>query len=219
MAAPAFQAKGTKGDTTTNTCTFTYPATAANDMLFLMVYDDASGGRFSVNASWTLKERIIGFGTSGLKKAFLYSKIATGSESGTENVTRTAVTTLYTRFSAQVYSYRGDAYLSYEDGIDNNGTSDTITWSSVTVASTQRTLGAFVINCLSGNPGTPTGYTNSASDTMGDGTYFELNTYANVSSGTSATTTGGNSDGWGTFHISLYNNTPGASLARTFIVN
>lgn len=219
MAAPAYQAKGTLGQTTGITATFTYPATQANDLLFLLIYDDAIGApRYTVGSSWTSSERAIGWGASGAKRALLYHKTATGSETGTEGVTRN---TLYgtNTFACQVYSFRGDAFLQKEAGDTDDDIIDTITWPATTVNGSQRTLCAFVINCLSGNPGTPSGYTNKASETLTDGTYFELNTLENVSAGTSVTTTGGNADGWCTFHVSIYNNTPAAGTPRTYIVN
>jgi len=52
-----------------------------------------------------------------------------------------------------------------------------------------------------------------------DGTYFELNTKDNVSSDGSVTATGGSLDEWGTFHHSIFNNTPPITTPRTFIVN
>lgn len=219
MAAPTFQAKGTLGQTTGTTATFTYPATQANDLLFLMIYDDALDiVRYTVNSSWATSERVIGFGASGLKRAIIYQKTATGSESGTENVTRSSLYGTNT-FACQVYSFRGDAFLQKEAGDFDTNVTDTITWAATTVGGSQRTLCAFVINCLSGNPGTPSGYTNKASETLSDGTYFELNTLENVSAGTSVTATGGNADGWATFHISIFNNTPSAGPIRTYIVN
>lgn len=217
MAAPTYQAKGTVGETTTDTVSFTYMATAANDLLFLIVVDVGDSQTYTVDSSWTeINSRLV-IGTSGVT-AYLYWKIATGSESGTENVTR------YpggggTVFAAQVYSYRGTSYLTLESSTDRSGFSSTITWGAVTVSGSERTLSAIVINSLGPNPNSATGYTNINNDVLSDGTYLEISTKANVSAGTSVTATNGSTDGWISFHASVYNNSPSVSTARTYIVN
>jgi len=61
----------------------------------------------------------------------------------------------------------------------------------------------------SSDPPTPTGYTSSSTDTVDTGVIqfaIELNTKEDVIIGSSVTTTGGSSNGWITFHISIYNN-------------
>lgn len=214
MAAPVYQAKGTLGETSTNTVSFTYPALAANDLLYLMVYNQGYT-TITPNASWTLQNTIRTSNGFGLIN--LYAKVATGSESGSENVTR-AVGVVDT-FAAQVYSFRGDAFITIESKLPQKGASDTITWPAITVSGTERVLGAFVVNINGPNPGTPSGYTNKASDSLLDGTYFELHTKDNVSSDGSVTATGGSLDEWGTFHHSIFNNTPPITTPRTFIVN
>jgi hypothetical protein len=116
---------------------------------------------------------------------------------------------------AQVYQYRGDAYITVEDADFTSGTGATITWQSVGVAGNERTLAAFVFN--GGNPGVPSGYSSSASDSSGS-SYMELNSKENVSSDGSVTD-GSGATGWATFHVSMYNNTPAVISARSFIVN
>lgn len=215
MAAPAFQAVGAFGETTTNTVSFTYPTLAASDLLFLVVYDNGYGGSLTINSSWTVLALARTYGA-----VFLYYKIATGSETGTENITRPTPTIAGNTFAAQCFSYRGDAFITVENHKRRNGASDTITWDSVTVGGTERTLAAFIVNRYGSDPGTPTGYTLSSDDQLTtDDTYFELSTKANVSTGSSATATSGSLDGWTSFHVSIYNNTPPILSPRTFIIN
>jgi len=217
MAAPAYQAKGTVGETTTDSVSFTYMSTLANDVLFLVLVDVGGSDTYTVDSSWTeLASRLI-IGPSGVT-AYLYSKVATGSETGTENISRYPGGS-GTVLAAQVYSYRGTSYLTLEDSIDRSGFGGTITWDALSVGGTERTLGAFVVNALGPNPFSASGYTNIVNDVLSDGTYMELSTKANVSSSSNVTATNGSTDGWISFHVSLYNNSPSASGTRSFIVN
>lgn len=219
MAAPVYQAKGTLGEGTGTTISFTYPTLAASDLLYLLVYN-RNNTQVTTDNSWT---RINYVGTSN-NYGFveLYYKIATGSESGTENVTRTSGSD---EFAANCYSFRGDAFISIESTSTNKGASDTITWSAVTVGSTQRILAAFLVNIYGifssdvQSPDSPTGYTYKASDALTDASYFELSVKDNVSSDGAVTAIGGSLDEWVAIHHSIYNNTPSVSVARTFIVN
>lgn len=217
MAAPGYQAKGTLGEDTDLNFSFTYPTLAASDLLYLLIYNGSNGSTITVGGSWTLQNLIKTSNSYGF--IYLYSKLATGSESGTEVVSRTVGSNPGATFAGQVYSFRGDAFITIESKVTNKGASDTITWNAVTVSGTERTLAAFVVNINGGNPGVPTGYTNRASDTLADGTYFELHSKDNVSSDGSVTTTGGSLDEWGSFHHSIYNATPAITGPRTFIVN
>lgn len=218
MAAPTYQAKGTLGETTTDTVSFTYMTTTANDLIFLVVVDVGDFQTYTVDSSWTQIENTWIIGPSGVS-AILYYKIATGSESGSENVTR------YpggggTTFAAQVYSYRGNSYLTLESSVVRSGFAKTITWSATTVNGSERTLAAIVINAISSlNPNSPIGYTNINNDALTDGSYIEISTKENVSSGASVTASAGSLDGWITFHAAIYNNSPSVAPARTYIVN
>ena len=216
MAAPVYQAKGTLGESLLLSVNLTYPTLAANDLLYLLVFNKATSSTITVSSGWTLQNSIRTSNGYGLIN--LYVKVATGSESGTEAVTRSNAGGGLT-FAAQVYSFRGDAFISIESKLTQKGASDNITWPAITVSGTERVLGAFVVNINGLNPGTPATYTNRASDVLTDGTYFELNTKDNVSSDGSVTATGGSLDEWGTFHHSIFNNTPPITTPRTFIVN
>lgn len=215
MAAPAYQAVGAFGETTTNTVSFTYPTLAAGDLLLLLVYDNGYGGALTINASWTFVATGRAYGS-----VLLYYKIATGSETGTENITRQPPFTSGLTFAAQCFSYRGDAFITIENVKRTNGASDTITWTAPTVGGIERTLAALVVNRYGGNPGTAATYTLNSDDQLTtDNTYFELSTKANVSSASTVTATGGSLDGWTTFHLSIYNNTPPITTPRTIIIN
>jgi hypothetical protein len=218
MAAPTFKAKGTIGETTGSSVSFTYPTVAANDLLFLVVLESELKA-ITVNSSWTQRGKQFIPAGSPNYVAYLYSKLATGSESGTEAVTRVSSTGDNT-FAAQVYSYDGDNYITIESNSKNADTTDTVTFSAVTVGGTERTLSAIVVNVFGAGVTTPSGYTESATDTLSDDTVFECNTKSNVSSDGAVTGTGGSGFGWAAFHVAMYNNTPTpGSGTRTFIVN
>lgn len=208
MAAPAFIAKGTKGTTAGGTASFTYMGSINQyDLLFLFVYDSGLAPSYTINASWNFIGNTTFSGTTNVR---LYWKKATGSESGSENVQRDFGYTLGVLF-VQVYQYRGTSFVGIEDSQWTSGTSGTISWTGVTVGGTERTLIAFCTN--EADPGTPTGYTNSATDDDGT-TFMECNTFENQSSdGTVTSATG--VTGWATFHLSILNN----SNIRSFIVN
>lgn len=214
MAAPVYQAKGTLGESLLLSVNLTYPTLAAGDLLYLLVYNQAPSSLITVNATWTAQNLV----KTSFGFVYLYSKIASGSESGTEAVTRSSAGGGLT-LAVQVYSFRGDAFIATESKATNKGASDTVTWSAITVGGTERILGAWVVNIYGGNPGTPSGYTNRATETLSDGTYFELNTKDNTSTDGAVTATGGSLDEWATFHHSIYNNTPSVTTPRTFIVN
>lgn len=217
MAAPTYKAKGTIGETTGNSVSFTYPTVAASDLLFLVVLESDLKA-ITPNASWTLRQKQFIPTGSPVYVAYLYSKLATGSESGTEAISRNSggINT----FAAQVYSYDGDNYVTIEESNKNANTLDTVTFSALTIGGTERTLSAIVVNVFGAGVTTPSGYTESATDTLSDDTVFECNTKANVSSDGAVTGTGGSLSGWASFHISIYNNTPTpGSGTRTFIIN
>lgn len=219
MAAPAYQAKGTLGEGTGTTISFSYPTLAASDLLYLLVFNKENTS-VNTDSSWTRINYVATSNNYGFVE--LYYKIATGSESGSENVTRTSGST---QFAAQVFSFRGDAFITIESNATQKGASDTITWPAITVGGSQRVLAAFLVNIygvLSANVQSttpPTGYTSEASDGLTDASYFELFSKDNVSSDGSVTGTGGSLDEWVTIHHSIYNNTPTVTVARTFIVN
>lgn len=217
MPAPVYQAKGTLGQDTDLNFSFTYPSLIAGDLLYLLVWNGGNGSLITVNGSWTLQNLIKTTNNYGF--IYLYTKLANGSETGSEVVSRTTPSNSGSTFAGQIYSFRGDAFISVESKATNKGSSDTITWNAVTLSGTERVLAAFVVNINGGDPNLPTGYTNRASETLTDGTYFELHTKDNTSSDGAVTATGGSLDEWGTFHHSIYNATPTITTSRTFIIN
>lgn len=221
MAAPTYKDKGTAGASQSTSFTFTYPTVAANDLLFLLILE-CDLKAITVNGSWTQRaKKFIPTGTPTMA-LYLYSKLATGSESGSESVTRNSGGTNF--FGGQIYSYDGDNYVTIENISSNAGTSDTVTWSAITVGGTERTLAAFSSNYNTTTAiTTPSGYTNNAEETVSSLDYdvvLECNTKANVSTDGAVTGTGGSADGWGAIHVGIYNNTPtGTGGSRSFIVN
>jgi hypothetical protein len=217
MAAPTYKAKGTIGYNATTSVSFTYPSVASNDLLFLVIYESDLKA-ISVNSSWTFRQKQFVPAGSPTAAVYLYSKLATGTESGTEAVTR--VSGGSNTWAAQLYSYDGDNYITAESISKNGDTTDTVTYSSVTVGGSERTLSAISVNTTDTDISTPSGYTQNATDSLADTFWFECNTKTNVSSDGAVTGTGGVSSGWASFHISIYNNTPvPGSGTRTFIVN
>lgn len=218
MAAPSFISKGTLGSGTGSSVSFTFPSgIASNDLLFLVVFDYGLG-TFTVNSSWTaISSMVYPTGVPNLQIK-LYWKSASGTESGSQSVTRSGYSAGI--FMAQVYQYRGNAYLTRESYSQNQSNSSTINYNSTTVSGTERTLCAILLNYNSSSASTPSGYTASATDNYSS-TYLHLFTKANVSAGTATTSTGGSSSGYFTFHVSIYNSVPVVTTypPRSYIVN
>jgi len=194
-----FQSKGTKGFDTSDSIAFTYPASiTAGEILFLLVNTEGFD-TITADGSWSL----IASNSFSTSKYKLYYKIAAGTESGTENVTRDGASGEL--FMAQVYRFSnsfGDA--TFESAAVDSDTIDGIDFGSVTVAGQGRTLIAFAINVADGDyDGPPSGYTAKASDNS-SGTFFNVSTKEQASAGTAATTTGGAFSGWATIHVSVY---------------
>ncbi len=219
MAAPTYQGKGTKANGTGSSITPSYPASInANDLILLYVVS-VGNGTITVPAGWVeILSGTILYPPAALVK--LYRRSALGTESGTITVSRSGYSGSST-LMAQMYLYRGTAQITVESSAypTYGGNLTTITWNAVTVGGSERTLAALVINYNGGDPGTPTGYTNSATDNDGSSTYMELHTWENVSSDGSVTTTTSSTSGWTTAHLSIYNAPPPAGGKRFFIVN
>lgn len=217
MAAPSYIAKGTFAESTTNSVAATYMGSInAGDIIYYMALNvQGTVGSIATASGFTsISEEVFSWGTI----KFMY-KVASGSESGTISLTRSGSTGVGTYFAAQLYQVRGDpTYLTIEEADPNSGTSSTITWDTVTVGGAERTLLAFVTNYDDVSaPGTPSGYTSSASDnsTLVSGMYLALKTKSSVSSDGSVTASG-SANGWASLHVSIYNNIP---FSRSFIVN
>lgn len=218
MAAPTYKSKGTLAYNTTNSISVGYPTTATNDLMLLFLYDSGSSKVFTPSG-WT-QLGLSKSTTDGIYSIRCYYKLATGSESGSLTCTRNALTT--GTFAGQIYSYDGTNYVAILGHSTATGTTNTASWSSVTITGTERTLAAFIMN-KNDAAGVPTGYTNSASDSFTEDAEtieFEINTKENVTSAPTATaTSGASTNNWITFHIVIYNNDPVVTSPRSFIVN
>lgn len=215
MSYPTFIAKGTKAEGNGSSVAPTYMAGInAYDLLFIQVIN-VQGTVGSVSCSATLiSEEVFAWGTTAL-----FYQIATGSETGTLTVNRSGSSGGGGDFMmAQIYQYRGSgSAFSIEESDPNSALSSTITWDAVVVGSSLRTLAAFVADYDGSGVTGPSGYTTSATDSsVGvSGMTLALFTKENVSSDGSVTGSG-SANGWGSWHISLYNIPSGT---RSFIVN
>jgi len=215
--APVFVSGGSVGYGTGASITVDYPVTIqANDMLILFVMSNQLGGSIgSINgiSGWTLIDGGNYYNSTPalVGQAAVFYRVATGAESGSVTATRTGDTGDPYSFSGKIVQYRGTANIAIESAAtktDGNGAT-TITWDSTTVSGVKRTLAAIVGMQSSSVPSTPSGYTQSTIDTVDTGTLqfaIGCNTKEDVVTGTGVTAPGGNSNGWITFHISIYNN-------------
>lgn len=127
----------------------------------------------------------------------IYRKIATGSESGTIELEGTCNANYSVH--AKMFAIRSSAGVSLED-VDVNTTGNgasTISWNATTVGGTHRTLLAFAVGNMGVVPA-PSGYTSETND--GEIRFFSKE---DVSSDGSVTTSGGDSAGWATVHMSI----------------
>lgn len=218
MAAPTYKAKGTLDYGSGNSISVGYPTTAANDLMLLFLYNSGSAKVFTPSG-WT-QLGLLKSTTDGIYIMRCYYKLATGSETGSLTCTRNPLTVGL--FAGQIYSYDGTNNIAILGHSTATGTTNSITWNSVTMSGTERTLAAFIMN-KNDSAGVPSGYTNNASDSFtdnGEGVEFEINTKENVTSAPSASATSGTStNNWVTFHIVIYNNDPVVTSPRSFIVN
>jgi hypothetical protein len=207
--APIFDSKGAFAATTGGSFNFSYPSNVtAGNLLFLHVVSYGLG-TITVDASWTSLGSLTYPTMVPVFVSRLYYKIADGTETGAENVSRSghAGTDV---FMGQVYQYQGDQYgvdlnISVEDSDNQNGNAATITWAATSVGGGKRTLAAFVTNIGGSAPATPSGYSESATDNDGSNNYLDLNTKTDTNSGASTTASGGSANGWITWHVSITN--------------
>ena len=203
--APSFIDKGSSGATTGGSFNVSYPSVIdENDLLFLHVISYGLG-TITVDASWNSLGSIAYPSGTPVVVSRLYWKLADGTETGTENVSRSGHAGSDV-FMGQIYQYRGDANIVIEDSDNGIGNAATITWPATSVGGGKRTLAAFVANINSSpSPTTPSGYVESATDNDGSNTYLELNTKEDTNSGASTTASNGSTNGWLVWHVSIYN--------------
>lgn len=212
--APTFIAKGSAANTTNASINQGYMGSiVAGDLLVLvgLSYQEAGGSIGDINTptGWTpaggqafRNSTPINVGTF---KAF--TKIATGAEVGSVNITRTGSTGSTNIFYTQMYQFRG-TNLEVEDfemNILGDGAA-TLSWPAVFVGGNNRTLIA-LSGQIGTDPGSPAGYSNEATDTSGGVVVsLQCDVNENVSSDGSVTASGGEAAGWATIHISIFGN-------------
>ena len=220
MANPTYIGKGTIA---TGTGTSVMPALPAslvnNDYLFLCVTLEGTGISIDAITGWDIYDSATFRDNSptDVGVGAIYYREVDGTET-TPTVSVSGGTP--TQLAAVIYQFRGDGIHLIVEAITTKADGDggsTLTWDSVTVLGSSRTLVAILAQLDSNDPGTPTGYTNNASDTvdvMAIQVALECSSLEGVSVGSSVTATGGSSNGWITFHIVLFNTT-----GKVFIVN
>jgi hypothetical protein len=227
MAAPSYVGKGAVNSGTGSSITPGYGSltVAAGDLLFILAINKQLGGTIggiTAPAGWT--EDIFGTYSNNAPTSAgtisLFWKKAVGGESGTVTVNRTGDTGGTHQFSAQIYQFTGfNPYIeSSSINVLGNGV-PTVTWNSVTVGGTERTLAAFVGSLSSTGLSAPATYT-EAKDEVSAGPIevtLLIGVKANVSSDGSVSSASGDDDGWGAIHVSIYNAPKGAKNYAYFI--
>lgn len=214
MAAPTVISKGTIGQSTGGNVSPTLPASIlANDIVFTAIisHQPVSIGVINTLATWTE----VAQGTyqnstpANQGRAGLWWKRMAGGESGTITFSRTGDTGTDGVYLAQCYLVRGCRTSGdpYEAATPRYGPGNaTVTWDAVTVSGSERTLLAFVVQADNASTvDIPSTYSALATDVSGSGTDGELRLCykENVSGDGSTTATGGETEGWATFHLSV----------------
>jgi hypothetical protein len=224
--APQYQAKGTVAGSTSGSITPSYPAgIQAGDLIFLMAESRQPGqtaaGAINVPSGFTLVKSAYFRESSfvGLPNiAVLYSKKATGSETGTVTVTRNGPTGGNNTFVGQIYVYRGVSPIvesAEANSINFLGSPSVINFPALTLgAGGKRTLLAFTARPATTLTANPAGYATSAEDVVDSGTIhssLKLCTHADVATdgAISAAANGDISLGWACFHVCIYDPTTG----------
>lgn len=208
MNAPTFIAVGTRNETTSGSIAPAYPGSIVlGDLLFLLAVstDLGSHGAIATPAGWTALVTTATLRDSSpadVGVMALFFKVAAGTESGSQTVTRTGTTGPGTAFAGQIYQFRGREYDSNEQTNQQNSAA-TITWNAVFFSGARRTLLAFVGQADNTSAGTPAGYTNAAGG--GTNVYVGLNYQEDVTSDGAVTASGGTTSGWCTVHLSIFN--------------
>jgi len=217
MAAPYVASKGTASAVTTGASTPTYPASvAANDIIFLLAISHQPVSIGVINTPTDFTEVAQGTyansGSTNQGRVALFWRRASGSLTGTVSVTRTGDTGTDGTFYTQMYRVVGavTSGTPWDAATTDYGPGNaTVDIPSVTVSGAERTLLAFIAqadNASTVDP--PSGYVALATDTTATGTDAELrichrrNIDTTIGGG-ATTTTGGETEGWGVFHLSM----------------
>lgn len=237
-AAPVPVSKGTVSEANlltsgTTSATPSYPAdVAANDIVFILVgthgattLNDAvyvAPAGFEIAAQATKRTST---GTVRGRVALMWQRAA-GGESGTVTVETTQTCGTANNCALHTQMYRITGAVTTGDPWDDIQTTDetagapgsaTLTWLEVTVSGTERTLLAFVSQGdETPGAGTPTGY---AATIAGDfltalvpDSQLVLFDLQDTSTDGAVTGTGGEANGWRTFHLSI---APATAAAAT----
>lgn len=214
MAAPVVVSKGTASAATTATVTPSYPASVgADDIVFLLAISNQPVSIGVINTPTDFAEVAQGTFQNNTPadrgRVALFWRRATGSLTGTVSVTRTGDTGTDGVFFAQMYRVTGCVTTGdpWDAVTPRYGPGNaTVTFDAVTVSGTERTLLAFCAqadNASTVDP--PASYSGLVTDTTTSGTDAELRLLylENQSSGPSTTATGGETEGWATFHVAV----------------
>lgn len=222
MAAPSFIAKGTYdfGDGASVSPSY-MGSINAGDNLFILAFSQQEGltiGEISTPAGWT----DLGGGTIsdsvpnqiGVFRVFF--KLADGTESGSVTISRTGSTGVTTTFVAQIYQFRGTILASEVSMVGEVGSDSSVDFGAITITGNERTVIAMCAQNDDSGVGVPTGYTERARDQVPSAPTSELTLFTldDVSSDGAVSAINGSSEGWGTFHLAIFN-----VRGRSFIVN
>ena len=204
---PAYVAKGTKSESTTTSVTPNFMGgILAGDKIYLQAVNvEPTIGTIDTPVGWTrVSEETFTWGTTAL-----FYKTASGSEAGTQTVTRSASSGAPSSyFMAQMYQYRDASATVSIDATDDHSVTgnSTITWRALTLSNAHRTLAAFFVDYNGTSLSAPTGYADGTavdSSSLISGVNIGVFTKADTDTAP-AVTSSGSFDGWSTWHIALY---------------
>jgi hypothetical protein len=209
MPAPVFVGVGSYNEASGSSVNIAYPAgITAGDIIFLAIANKqifpAVGG-IDAPVGWDVMAGGLGFRDGGAVvtgSMAVFKKVANGSESGNQTITRSGGTGVGTGIGGIMILIRGKVVEDFSTRQEESLA--TITWNAVTVGGNARTILAIVgqANGLDVS-GTPSGYTNASND--GSIVNLAVNYMEDVGADGAITATDGSADGWATMHISIFN--------------
>jgi Tfp pilus assembly protein PilW len=213
-AAPTVISKGTAAAGTAASISPGYPVSPqANDIIFILAISNQPNGIGIVDTPSGFTEAAQGTFQNNTPtnrgRAALFWKRAAGGESGTVSISRTGDTGSDGVFFAQMYLVRGaETSGNPWDGLTARygPGNPTVTWDAVPVSGSERTLLGFAAQADDASTvDPPSGWSALSGDTTGSGTDAEVRLayLGNVSSDGQVTATGGETEGWATFHVSM----------------
>ena len=225
-AAPTVVNKGTAASGTSTSVSPAYPSSInANDIVFILAISNQPNGIGVINTPSGFTQVAQGTyqNSSAVNRgrSALFWKRAAGGESGTVAVTRSGDSGTDGSYIAQMYRVSGAITSGdpWDAATPRYGPGNaTVTWDAVTVSGSERTLLAFAAqadNASTVDP--PSTYSGLVTDVTASGTDSEVRLLykQNVSSDGQVTATGGETEGWTTFHVSMK---PPSNTAPTLTV-